>query len=265
MHGTLVSFHAHPDDEAISTGGSLARAAKEGHRVVLVLATRGEHGEVDDGFLVDGETLSERRVRETEAAAEILGIARVVFLGYRDSGMAGTRENDLPGSFWTADVDEAAARVATILREEDAEVLTVYDDHGGYDHPDHIQVHHVGVRAGELAGTARVYEATINRDQVRRLMLEMRDDARATGVELPDDMGDPEQLTIGVTEDRITTTVDVSPYVDAKRAALAAHRSQVDETSFFLAMAPEHFRMAFGQEWFIRRGAPPATGDDWLF
>jgi LmbE family N-acetylglucosaminyl deacetylase len=265
MRRTLVSFHAHPDDEAIATGGSLARAAAEGHRVVLVVATRGEHGEVDDGFLDDGETLADRREKETETAAEILGIERVVFLGYRDSGMAGTPENDLPGSFWTADFDQASARLAAILEEEQAEVLTVYDDHGGYDHPDHIQVHRVGVRAAELAAVARVYESTINRDHIRRLLVEMSAEERDDDVELPGDMGDPNELTIGVTEDRITTTVDVSPFVDTKRAALAAHRSQVDETSFFLAMPPEQFRLAFGQEWFIRRGPAPATGDDWLF
>ena len=115
----------------------------------------------------------ERRVDETEQAAEILGVARVEFLGYVDSGHGRARpRTTLPGSFWTADVEEAAARLAAILRDEDAEVLTVYDDHGGYDHPDHIQVHRVGVRAAELAGTPRVYEATINRDDIRRLMIE---------------------------------------------------------------------------------------------
>jgi LmbE family N-acetylglucosaminyl deacetylase len=263
--GTLVSFHAHPDDEAIATGGTLARAADEGHRVVLVVATRGEHGEVDDGFLDDGETLWERRVRETEQAADILGIARVEFLGYTDSGMAGTPENDLPGSFWTADVDVAAARLAAILRDEQAEVLTTYDDHGGYDHPDHIQVHRVGARAAALAGVSRVYEATINRDHIRRLMLELREQADGAGIEPPGDLGPPEELTIGVTEDDITTTVDVAKYIGAKRAALAAHRSQVDETSFFLAMPAEQFLAAFGEEWFIRRGDPPEPGDDWLF
>jgi LmbE family N-acetylglucosaminyl deacetylase len=263
--GTLVSFHAHPDDEAIATGGTIARAADEGHRVVLVVATRGEHGEVDDGFLDDGEALWERRVRETEQAAAILGVARVEFLGYTDSGMAGTPENDLPGSFWTADVDVAAERLAAILRAEQAEVLTIYDDHGGYDHPDHIQVHRVGTRAAAMVGVPRVYEATINRDHVRRLMLELREQADQAAIEPPGDLGEPEELTIGVTEDRITTTVDVAKYVDAKRAALAAHRSQVDETSFFLAIPVEQFQAAFGEEWFIRRGDPPEPADDWLF
>ena len=131
---TLVCFHAHPDDECIATGGTMAKAAADGHRVVLVVATRGEHGEVAEGFLDDGEHLWQRRVKETEAAAEILGAQRVEFLGYVDSGMMGTPENDKPGSFWTADVDEAAGRLATILREEHADVLTVYDDHGAYGH-----------------------------------------------------------------------------------------------------------------------------------
>src|SRR5438067_7700445 len=115
---TLVCFHAHPDDECIATGGMMEKAAKEGHRVALVVATRGEHGEVAEGFLETGEALWERRVKETHASAEILGASRVEFLGYVDSGMMGTPENDKPGSFWTADVDEAATRLAEILREE---------------------------------------------------------------------------------------------------------------------------------------------------
>src|SRR3954447_10571470 len=99
---TLVTFHAHPDDESIATGGVMAKAADEGHRVVLVVATRGEHGEVAEGFLDDGEQLWQRRVKETEDSARILGASRVEFLGYVDSGMIGTPENDLPTSFWQA-------------------------------------------------------------------------------------------------------------------------------------------------------------------
>src|SRR4051794_8687110 len=124
---TLVCFHAHPDDEAVSTAGTMVKAAADGHRVVLVVATRGEHGEVEDGFLNSGEELWQRRVQETAAAAEILGVARHEFLGYRDSGMMGTSENDAPDAFWQADLDEAAERLARILREEQADVLTIYD------------------------------------------------------------------------------------------------------------------------------------------
>ena len=189
MSGTLVTFHAHPDDESIATGGVIAQAAAAGQRVVLVLATRGEHGEVNDGVLHDGETLGERRTLEMMRAAEILGIQRVEFLGYVDSGMMGTPENDQSDSFWTADVHEAAERLAAILRDEAAEVLTVYDSHGGYGHPDHIQVHRVGVRAAELAGTPRVYEATMNRDEMRRLMTERR--AEFSVGEVPEPVQDP--------------------------------------------------------------------------
>jgi LmbE family N-acetylglucosaminyl deacetylase len=259
---TLVSFHAHPDDECISTGGTIAKAAADGHRVVAVFATRGEHGEVDDGVLADGETLAERRIAETARAAEILGVERVEFLGYRDSGMDGTPENDAEGSFWSADLDEAAGRLAKILREEDAAVLTVYDERGGYGHPDHIQVHRVGVRAAELAGTPRVYEATVNRDAARRAIAEQRDAALTSGIELPEGFEDPESFDIGMPEALITTEVDVRDYVERKRSALAAHASQVDETSWFLAMPVEAFNQFFGQEWFIRRGAPAAT-DGW--
>ena len=262
---TLVTFHAHPDDECIATGGVIAAAVAAGHRVVLVVATRGEVGEVDDGVLADDETLAARREVETARAAAILGIARIEFLGYRDSGMVDTPDNDAPGSFWTADVEEAAERLARILREERAEALTIYDDNGNYGHPDHIQVHRVGVRAAELAGTPRVYEATLNRDAVKRLMRARRGEAIAAGVEFPPDLDDPDAFTMGVPEERITTTVDVSAFVDRKRDALAAHASQVDETSFFLAMPIEVFREMFGTEWFIRRDVPPGASEESLF
>ena len=111
---TLVSFHAHPDDECIACGGVIRKAADEGHRVVLVVATRGERGEVAEGFLDPGEELWQRRVAETHASAEILGAQRVEFLGYTDSGMMGTPANETPGSFWTAPVDEAAKKLAAL-------------------------------------------------------------------------------------------------------------------------------------------------------
>ena len=257
---TLVSFHAHPDDEAIPTGGALAKAADAGHRVVIVFATRGERGEVAEGFLDEGEELWQRREHECQRSAEVLGAARVEFLGFVDSGMMGTPENDAPGSFWQADVDEAAKRLAAILDGERADVLTVYDEHGGYGHPDHIQVHRVGVRAADIAGTRRVYEATANRDAIVRGLLE----ARAAGMEMPGGL-DPDAMDdFGVGEDQITTEVDVTDYLDRKRAAMAAHASQISESSFFLAMPAEFFARAFGTEWFIRRGAPAGVHEHGL-
>ncbi len=258
---TLVTFHAHPDDESIATGGVMAKAAEEGHRVVLVVATRGENGEVAEGFLQPGEQLWERRVRETQACAEVLGVARVEFLGYVDSGMIGTPENEAPDCFWQADVEEAAGRLAAVLTEEKADILTVYDENGGYGHPDHIQVHRVGLRAAELAGTPRVYMNTINRDFMQRSMLA----AAEAGVEMPADFTAEDLAGLGVSEDRITTTVDVRPWLPRKRAAMAAHASQISETSFFLAMAPEMFEGAFGQEWFIRCDGSPGLAETDLF
>lgn len=257
---TLVCFHAHPDDESIATGGTMAMAAAAGHRVVLVVATRGEHGEVDEGFLEPGETLAERRVEETYASAKVLGAAAVEFLGYVDSGMMDTPENDGPGSFWRADVEEAAERLAEILRREQADVLTVYDENGNYGHPDHIQVHRVGVRAAELAGTPRVFEATVNRDELIRGITEMRAEGLLDGA--PDDeVPDPENMTLGVFEELLTTRVDVSAWVDTKRASMRAHASQINEQSMFLAMPDEAFTRAFGTEWYIHRGvATPVAG-----
>jgi LmbE family N-acetylglucosaminyl deacetylase len=250
---TLVTFHAHPDDECIACGGIMRKASEAGHRVVLVVATRGENGEVPDGFLDDGEELWQRRVTETQASAEILGVKRVEFLGYTDSGMMGEPTNDVPGSFWTAPVEEAAAKLAAILREENADVLTVYDDHGGYGHPDHIQVHRVGMRAAELAGTPRVYQNTMNRDHMIRGRKAF---AEQSGEEL--DVPDLEAAqNFGTPESEITAAVDVTEYADVKRRAMRAHASQISEESFFLAMPDEAFRFAFGTEWFIRAGQGP--------
>jgi len=250
---SLVSFHAHPDDECIACGGIIRKAAEEGHRVVLVVATRGEQGEVPEGLLDQGEELWQRRVAETHASAEILGAQRVEFLGYTDSGMMGTAANEAPGSFWTAPVDEAAKKLAALLEEERADVLTCYDEHGGYGHPDHIQVHRVGLRAAELAGTRRVFQATINRDHIQRGREKFADQAAEAGIDAPD----VDDETFGLPESIITAAVDVTPYLGHKRRAMRAHASQIGEQSFFLTMPDEAFAYAFGTEWFIREGQGP--------
>jgi LmbE family N-acetylglucosaminyl deacetylase len=255
---TLVCFHAHPDDEVIATGGVMAKASAQGHRVVLVTATRGENGEIQPGVLEPGEQLWERRVREVARSAELLGVQRHEFLGYVDSGMMGTPENDVPASFWQADVDVAAGRLAAILEEERADVLTVYDDNGGYGHPDHIQVHRVGLRAAEIAGVGTVYEATIDRDRMRSMLQEaaagsdeLAEMARGMLAEGGPSMGSPAAV--------ITTRVDVTPWLDAKRAAMVVHASQISPDSWFLSMPAERFAGAFGTECFIKRGAPSGT------
>jgi LmbE family N-acetylglucosaminyl deacetylase len=261
---TLLCFHAHPDDEAITTGGTMSRAAAEGHRVVLVVATGGEFGETPDN-LTDGETLAQRRAKETAVSAAALGAHAVHFLGYSDSGMTGWEQNQLPEAFTNAPLDEAAQRLADILHAEQVDVLTHYDWHGNYGHPDHIKVHQVGKRAAEIAGTPHVYQATMNRDHMARLM----EVARANGMDIPDfgdddapntDDGNP----FGMAEADLTTAIDVSEFVANKRAAMRAHASQITDGSFFLEMPDEIFTMSFGTEWFIRQGATAGIAEYWL-
>jgi LmbE family N-acetylglucosaminyl deacetylase len=257
---TLVFFHAHPDDESIATGGSMAKYAAEGHRVVLVVATGGEHGEVP-ADLAPGESLKDRRRGETERSAAILGIAAIHWLGYEDSGMHGWEQNGNPLSFHQAPVEGAAERLAAILRAEGADVLTVYDAHGNYGHPDHIAVHRVGYRAAELTGVAEVYEATMNRDYFTRLVAEAREAGIDLGWDEEDEPETEDGMEFGSPEAVLTTAVDVSGHIDQKRRSIRCHASQVTDSSFFLQMPDEAFARAFGIEWYIRRGAPAGIHD----
>jgi LmbE family N-acetylglucosaminyl deacetylase len=172
--------------------------------------------------------------------------------------MIGTPQNEHPGSFWKADVEEAAARLASVLQEEQADVLSAYDENGVYGHPDHIQVNRVGVRAGQLAGTRKVYLNTLDHDRIVRLMKE------APPESLPADVN-PDDFDMGVPADWVTTRVDVSRFVDRKRQAMVAHASQIPEDSWFLTMPFEAFAAAFGEEDYILVGAPPGTTETDLF
>lgn len=254
---TVTFFHAHPDDEAIATGGTMASLAEQGHRVILVTATRGELGEVAEGFLDEGETLAERRVAEMAAAAAVLGVSRQLFLGYEDSGMEGEASAERPGCFATADPDEAAGRLAAILDEESSDVLVVYDEHGGYGHPDHVQVHRVGMAAADRAGTPVVYMSTMDRG----FMVALRRQAAETELFGADDELEGVD-TMGEPSERITTELDVTPWLSTKQDAMRAHASQIGEDSFFLSMPDDMFARVWGQEWFIRvRPEPEGLGD----
>jgi LmbE family N-acetylglucosaminyl deacetylase len=262
---TLVCFHAHPDDESIATAGTMVKAAEDGHRVVLVVATRGEQGEPQPGVLDDGEPLWERRVVETHRAGEILGAERVEFLGYRDSGMMGEPTNDDPDCFWQADVEQAAEKLAALLREVGADILTIYDSHGGYGHPDHIQVHRVGRRAAELVGIGQVFQATMNRTHIQQLMQERTSEFEAA---LEEDDRDTVDDDFGTPEEEITHAIDVTAFIDRKRQAMQAHASQIGPDTFFLKMPAAAFRAAFGTEWYIaldEHRAPGAALRDHLF
>jgi LmbE family N-acetylglucosaminyl deacetylase len=234
----------------------MASLADQGHRVVLVTATGGELGEVPDGLLGPDESLAERRAVEVADAARILGAQRQVFLGYEDSGMEGEESASRPGCFATTDVDEAARRLAGLLAEEGSDVLVTYDEHGGYGHPDHVQVHRVGMAAADLAGTPVVYMATMDRD----FMIGLRAQATESGLLPAEEMEGAE--TMGEPGTRITTQVGVGPWVDTKRRAMRAHASQIPEDSFFLAMPDDVFATVWGQEWYVRaRPEPVGLGD----
>lgn len=258
MTRTIVSFHAHPDDEALLTAGTLARAAAQGHRVVLVTATAGEVGLAASEF-GQGARLAARRLTELHRSADAIGAARVEVLGYADSGLHGEVEPaEGVAPFARADVDEAATRLAALLTEERADVLTSYDAAGGYGHPDHVQVHHVAERAAELAGTAAVLEATVDRDLLLRgLRL-----ARRLRL-LPPEV-DLRMFQRAYSPHReITHRIDVRRWTDAKRAAMAAHASQAtadsgDRTLAALLRLPRPlYRQILGREWFVRRGSTP--------
>lgn len=257
MPYTLVTFHAHPDDEALLTAGTLARAAAEGHRVVLVVATVGEAGLASSAHRAGG-ALGARRLDELRRSARELGCARVEWLGYADSGMA-SAPSRAPDPFAEAGVEEAARRLAGILREEGADVLTVYDAAGGYGHPDHVQVHHVGIRAAELADTPVVLEATVDRGLLRRAL---RLVSWLPGI--PADFAPSKFATAYTAPEDLTHRVDVRGFAPHKRAAMAAHASQagadtgVRTLAVLLRLPRPLFRRALGHEWFTERGRTPA-------
>lgn len=240
--------------------------------MVLIVATDGDYGEVPDD-LVDGETLVDRRRAETEASAQVLGIERVVFLGYKDSGMTGWDGNADPNSFHQADVEVAAEQVADVLRAEEPDVFTIYDWHGNYGHPDHVKVHTVGSRASELVEhPMRTLQATGNRDQMVAMITAAKEAGMAMGSPdedadgefdpaAPADDGNP----FGEPEENLTLCVDVSELADLKRSSLRCHRSQITDSSFFLEMPDDVFVMAFGTEWFIESDRTPPFRTGWIF
>ncbi|MGH8899637.1 MAG: PIG-L family deacetylase [Egibacteraceae bacterium] len=273
---TMVFLHAHPDDEAIFTGGTMCRLVGAGHRVVLVLATGGEQG-VGCCPLPAGRALADLRATETMAAARLLGVARVVFLGYADSGMPGDAANDAPRAFGRADVEEAARRVAVVCVEEAAVALGSYDPDGIYPHPDHLQVHRVGARATAIAGLATTYEATVDYEYLHFVDVHLVEGASRSlaersehsgvfpgsplgfrtpsphsGVSSGSPLGFRTPAQVGLPTAEITTVVDVRGCLEVKRAAMAAHASQIPETD--LGVPAERFAQVYGYEWFVRRG-----------
>jgi LmbE family N-acetylglucosaminyl deacetylase len=255
---TLLLVHAHPDDEASTTGGILAKYAAEGIRTVLVTCTNGELGDTPTAKPGDedhdtADVVAMRRV-ELEDSCKVLGVTHLELLGYHDSGMMGWESNDAPGSFWSMPVEEAAAPLVELLRRYEPDVVVTYDDFGFYGHPDHIQAHRITMSALETVGSAaKVYFPTFRRSNMPRFRAQLEE----AGIELPD----IDESSFGVPDEAIGATIDCREHATAKREALAAHVSQV-ENIFFLQIPMDAFTEAFGIEEFVRvrpEGGPLET------
>ena len=279
---TLMTTHAHPDDETIGTGGVMAKAVRDGHRVVLVTNTRGEMGEIVVKELDTPDNhrrLGEIRMAELEAAMGDLGVTEWENLGYRDSDMMGREGNNDPRTFWQADLDEAAGRLTWLIRTYQPDVVTTYNSFGGYGHPDHIRVHDVAVRAFDRAGDpdwypeqldgtglepwapAKLYEQAMAASLRHKMAERMNELGKRSWWQPPED-ATPEQIAemeafaakMLTPDEAITTRVDISGTpMDAKFAALREHVTQIGPENPFLAVGPEVWRDLGSQETFILR------------
>ena len=263
---TIMAVHAHPDDESIGTGGILARYADEGVRTVLVTCTGGEVGEIADPAMATSDNLAEIRERELRLACEILGVAHLALLGYRDSGMAGTPDNEHPRAFARAGLDEATGRLVALIRRYHPLVMVTYDENGFYGHPDHIQANRIAVRAFRVAGDPHAYpEQGLEPWAPRKLyytavarsrLAHFGERLAAFGIEPPlrdqQGEGDVDAPPFGTPDELVTTVVDVGPYVERKRRALWAHATQMGPNVFFAKMPAPLFAELFGQESFQR-------------
>ena len=247
---TVVFFHAHPDDETLLTGGTMALLADQGHRVVLVTATNGEAG-----LSAGNAALGARRVIELTHAAQLLGCAAVEPLGFPDSGSGPA---PIPGSFATLNVDEPAQRLAGILERERADVLTGYDPAGGYGHRDHVQVHRVARAAAAIARPRALMEVTADRRALQRA-LRITQLQRWYGADFATSRFDQ----LYTSHHMITHRIDVSAFAAQKRAAMRAHHSQAtgpQETrtlEIFEQLPAPVFRAIFRREWYVQVGTTP--------
>ena len=254
---SLLLVHAHPDDETIGTGATMAKYAADGVNVTLVTCTLGEEGEVLVPALAElaadkADQLGGWRIHELDEACKALGVRDHRFLGgpghYRDSGMMDTPANKNPRCFWQAELDEAAAYLVDIIREVRPQVVVSYDDFGGYGHPDHIQAHRVTVRAVEQTRdiVQKFYYTAVPRSFIEASMKAMKEQGvDFFGIESVDD------VPFTRTDDVITAQVDARDYLDAKVDAMRAHATQIEVDGPFFALSNQIGHKAFGLEHFV--------------
>jgi len=266
----LMLVHAHPDDESIGTGATMAKYAAEGSGVTLVTCTLGELGEIIPPDLAHlawdrDNALGEYRIGELAAACAALGVKDHRFLGgpgrWHDSGMMGTPSNDWDGAFWRADVDEAAGLLVEILEDVRPQVLVTYDSNGFYGHPDHIQAHRVAWRAFEMSNglVSKFYATAVPKSVLAEGIELVREAGGSAGSEF-ESVESVDDLPFGVPDEQVTTMIDASDYLDAKLAAMRAHASQIAVDSPFFALSDGVGQRAFGDEYYTLLAGPRGQG-----
>lgn len=272
----LLAFHAHADDETISMGGTLAKYAKLGRDIVVVTATDGALGEVhnyDDPEPIRAR-LAEVRADEVRAALDILGVKHHEFLGYRDSGMMGWEDNLHPNAFWQADPQTAASKLVSLIRRYRPDVMTIYDPHGGYGHPDHINVHRIGLDAFYASDDVLRFPPADGEEPWRPSKLYMNCRPRRRMIDwaemrLASGQIDEETATrmrqSGIPDDLVTCWVDVEEFIDLKLEAIRAHRTQIPP-DWSMLMVPDDMKpRVLGQETFVRVFGPGEVNETDLF
>lgn len=269
MSQTLLGLFAHPDDEILGPGGTLAKYAAQGVHVELICATRGEVGEIADPALATPETLPQVREQELRCAAAVLGIADVTFLGYRDSGMAGTPENEHPQAYINVPSDEVVAQLVKIIREKRPFALITFEPYGGYGHPDHIAIHQHTVAAFSAAASAAYRPDLGTPWQTERLFYpvlsphlfpEMKRRLAARGEDVSFFDAFEERRRQGWPEDQIHIRIDISEFVDAKWRAFICHRTQFGANSLFRRIPESDMKELLQMEHFALAQPQPQPG-----
>ncbi|GAC1443276.1 MAG: mycothiol conjugate amidase Mca [Chloroflexota bacterium] len=257
--------HAHPDDEVFSTGGTIARYSAAGNRVVVVYSTNGEAGEIHHPELDPGEAhlrLGEIRRDEALAACRLLGVSDVFFLGFRDSGMKDTEENNHPEAFMNVPFEEAVSKLIDVMRQTKPDVVVTYDEDGGYGHPDHVNTNRVTVAAFERTshetwGPKKLYYAARSREGFRKYAGALS----TLGLQIPWLSGDFDFDSYGHPDAEITAHINITAQAPIKKRALAVHRTQIKSDFFYLNIPDTVFREALATEYFKRMHPPHRDGE----
>jgi N-acetyl-1-D-myo-inositol-2-amino-2-deoxy-alpha-D-glucopyranoside deacetylase len=268
---SILFVHAHPDDETVATGATIAHYAASGAKVTLVTCTLGEEGEIHVPALAQLEAaqadqLGGYRLIELDRACEALGVTDHRFLGgagrYRDSGMMGLPANEHPRCFWKADLDEAAGHLVEIMRETRPQVVVTYDPNGFYGHPDHIQAHRVAMRASELAAAEGFGPAKIYWGAMPLSVLKAGFEAFADSTENPfGDVASAEEMPFGTPDEDIAACIDGSDQHERKMAAVRAHATQIPEDSWLFSIAGNFGHEFMGVEYYTLAQGERGAGE----